>query len=102
MYTGATVEPIGSFVSELFTKWGDLDISVEILTGSHISNTGKRQKESLLADLVGALRSKGNHFRDLELYAYFELVAAPCDISQYVVKQSIYKFTNTSFPIHNM
>ncbi|XP_063943701.1 protein HESO1-like [Daucus carota subsp. sativus] len=65
---GATVEPIGSFVSELFTKWGDLDISVEILTGSHISNTGKRQKESLLADLVGALRSKGT-WRKLRLFS---------------------------------
>lgn len=80
------MEPFGSFVSELFSKWGDLDISVEIHTYSHISHTARKQKESLLADLLGALRSKGNLFQDSELYTYRELVAIPCDISQYVVK----------------
>nr|XP_017215863.1 PREDICTED: protein HESO1-like isoform X2 [Daucus carota subsp. sativus]XP_017215864.1 PREDICTED: protein HESO1-like isoform X2 [Daucus carota subsp. sativus]XP_017215865.1 PREDICTED: protein HESO1-like isoform X2 [Daucus carota subsp. sativus]XP_017215866.1 PREDICTED: protein HESO1-like isoform X2 [Daucus carota subsp. sativus] len=63
---GATVEPFGSFVSELFSKWGDLDISVEIHTYSHISHTARKQKESLLADLLGALRSKGT-WRKLRL-----------------------------------
>ncbi|KAK1382220.1 TUTase domain-containing protein [Heracleum sosnowskyi] len=56
---GATVEPYGSFVSDLFTRWGDLDISIEILTGSHISNTAKKQKQSFLAEVLEALRSKG-------------------------------------------
>ncbi|KAL8090765.1 protein HESO1-like [Apium graveolens] len=56
---GATVEPYGSFVSNLFTRWGDLDISIEILTGSHISNTAKKQKQSFLADVLQALRCKG-------------------------------------------
>ncbi|WOG88171.1 hypothetical protein DCAR_0207405 [Daucus carota subsp. sativus] len=56
---GATVEPFGSFVSNLFTRWGDLDISIEILTGSHISNTARKQKQSWLADVLRALRRKG-------------------------------------------
>ncbi|XP_074359645.1 protein HESO1-like isoform X1 [Apium graveolens] len=56
---GATVEPFGSFVSNLFTRWGDLDISIEILTNSYISNTAKKQKQNLLRDVLKALRSKG-------------------------------------------
>lgn len=63
MYTGATVEPYGSFVSNLFSRWGDLDISIEILTGSHISNIAKKQKQSFLADVLQALRRKGNLLR---------------------------------------
>lgn len=56
---GATVEPFGSFVSNLFTRWGDLDISIELLTNSYISNTAKKQKQNLLRDVLKALRSKG-------------------------------------------
>ncbi|XP_019439443.1 PREDICTED: protein HESO1-like isoform X2 [Lupinus angustifolius] len=56
---GATVEPYGSFVSNLFTRWGDLDISVELLNGSHIPSTGRKQKQVLLGDLLKALRKKG-------------------------------------------
>ena len=83
VYTGATVEPFGSFVSNLFTRWGDLDISIEILTGSHISNTARKQKQSWLADVLRALRRKGNLFKDLKLYAYCEIIVVPCDISRY-------------------
>ena len=57
--TGATVEPFGSFVSNLFTCWGDLDISIELSNGSHISSAGKKHKQTLLGDLLKALRMKG-------------------------------------------
>ncbi|MCE5165701.1 Protein heso1 [Datura stramonium] len=56
---GATVEPFGSFVSNLFTRWGDLDISIELLNGSYIASAGKKQKLSLLGDVLKALRAKG-------------------------------------------
>lgn len=56
---GATVEPFGSFVSNLFSRWGDLDISIELSNGSCISSTGKKLKQSLLGDLLRALRQKG-------------------------------------------
>ncbi|XP_074357612.1 protein HESO1-like isoform X2 [Apium graveolens] len=56
---GATVEPYGSFVSNLFTRRGDLDISIQILSGSYITYAGRKQKESLLADLLETLRSEG-------------------------------------------
>ncbi|KAL6580282.1 hypothetical protein OROMI_008306 [Orobanche minor] len=55
---GATVEPFGSFASNLFTKWGDLDISIELQNGSYISSPGKKHKQSLLADVLKALRKK--------------------------------------------
>lgn len=58
--SGATVEPFGSFVSNLFTRWGDLDISIELSNGSHISSAGKKHKQMLLGDVLRALRSKGN------------------------------------------
>ncbi|WMV33324.1 hypothetical protein MTR67_026709, partial [Solanum verrucosum] len=58
-HLGATVEPFGSFVSNLFTRWGDLDISIELPNGSHISAAGKKYKLSLLGDVLKALRAKG-------------------------------------------
>ncbi|KAF7147324.1 hypothetical protein RHSIM_Rhsim03G0133800 [Rhododendron simsii] len=56
---GATVEPYGSFVSNLFTRWGDLDISIELANGSYISSAGKKHKQTLLKDLLKALRKRG-------------------------------------------
>ncbi|KAL3521132.1 hypothetical protein ACH5RR_019281 [Cinchona calisaya] len=56
---GATVEPFGSFVSNLFTRWGDLDISIELSNGSHISSAGKKHKQTLLGDVLNTLRRKG-------------------------------------------
>ncbi|XP_061368950.1 protein HESO1-like isoform X2 [Gastrolobium bilobum] len=58
-FTGATVEPYGSFVSDLFTRWSDLDISVELPNGSHISSAGKKRKQTLLGDLLRALKING-------------------------------------------
>ncbi|XP_062092627.1 protein HESO1 isoform X2 [Humulus lupulus] len=56
---GATVEPFGSFVSNLFTRWGDLDISIQLANGSFISSSGKKQRQKLLGDLTKAMRQKG-------------------------------------------
>ncbi|XVE69236.1 hypothetical protein DITRI_Ditri09bG0136100 [Diplodiscus trichospermus] len=56
---GATVEPFGSFVSNLFTRWGDLDISIELPYGSYVSYAGKKRKQTLLGELLRALRQKG-------------------------------------------
>lgn len=53
------MEPFGSFVSNLFTRWGDLDISIELSNGSHISAAGKKRKQTLLGDLIRALRMRG-------------------------------------------
>ncbi|XP_060175456.1 protein HESO1 isoform X3 [Lycium barbarum] len=57
---GATVEPYGSFVSNLFTRWGDVDISIELPNGSYISSAGKKHKLTLLGDVLKALRAKGD------------------------------------------
>ncbi|KAJ8765881.1 hypothetical protein K2173_020397 [Erythroxylum novogranatense] len=60
---GATVEPFGSFVSNLFTRWGDLDISVTLSNRSCISSAGKKCKQKLLGELLRALRQKGGWHR---------------------------------------
>ncbi|KAL9163933.1 hypothetical protein ABFS82_06G073700 [Erythranthe guttata] len=57
---GATVEPFGSFASNLFTKWGDLDISIELQNGTYISSPGKKHKQSVLQEVLKAFRKKGN------------------------------------------
>ncbi|XP_059628091.1 protein HESO1 [Cornus florida] len=56
---GATVEPFGSFVSVLFTRWGDLDLSIELPNNSYIPCAGKRRKLTLLGEVLKALRRKG-------------------------------------------
>ncbi|KAM7499300.1 hypothetical protein LguiA_023714 [Lonicera macranthoides] len=65
---GCIVEPYGSFVSDLFTRWGDLDISIELLNGSFISLAGKRQKQTSLRNVLRALRKKDG-------WCKFELIA---------------------------
>ncbi|PSR93135.1 hypothetical protein CEY00_Acc27745 [Actinidia chinensis var. chinensis] len=65
---GATVEPYGSFVSNLFTRWGDLDISIELPNGSYISSAGRKHKQTLLGDVLKALRRRGG-WRKLQLVA---------------------------------
>ncbi|KAG2285299.1 hypothetical protein Bca52824_044903 [Brassica carinata] len=60
---GATVQPFGSFVSNLFTRWGDLDISVDLFSGASILFTGKKQKQTLLAELLRAMRASGLWYR---------------------------------------
>lgn len=75
--TGATVEPFGSYVSNLFTKWGDLDISIELQNGSYISSPGKKHKQSLLADVLRALRKKGNLLHITSLFLKMCFIARP-------------------------
>ncbi|EYU19942.1 hypothetical protein ABFS82_06G073500 [Erythranthe guttata] len=65
---GATVEPFGSFASNLFTKWGDLDISIELQNGTYISSPGKKHKQSVLQEVLKAFRKKGG-FRKLKFIA---------------------------------
>ncbi|KAG6734895.1 hypothetical protein I3842_01G293000 [Carya illinoinensis] len=63
---GATVKPFGSFVSSLFTRWGDLDISIDLPNGSCISSAGKNRRKKLLGDVQIALRQRGG-WRKLQL-----------------------------------
>ncbi|KAF8396818.1 hypothetical protein HHK36_018451 [Tetracentron sinense] len=56
---GATVKPFGSFISNLYTRWGDLDISVELPNASFVSSPGKKLKQNLLRDIFRALQMKG-------------------------------------------
>uniref|UniRef100_A0A5B7AF62 Putative poly(A) RNA polymerase GLD2 n=1 Tax=Davidia involucrata TaxID=16924 RepID=A0A5B7AF62_DAVIN len=65
---GATVEPFGSFVSNLFTRWGDLDISIELSNGSYILSAGKKHKQTLLRDVLRTLRRRGG-YRNLQYIA---------------------------------
>ncbi|KAI8564116.1 hypothetical protein RHMOL_Rhmol03G0157200 [Rhododendron molle] len=67
---GATVEPYGSFVSNLFTRWGDLDISIELANGSYIPSAGKKHKQTLLKDLLKALRKRGICSINLVYYSF--------------------------------
>ncbi|CAK9323789.1 unnamed protein product [Citrullus colocynthis] len=60
---GATVEPFGSFVSNLFSRWGDLDLSIQLHNRSYISTAGKKHKQSLLKDIQKALRKKGGWYK---------------------------------------
>lgn len=60
---GARVEPFGSFASDLFTRWGDLDISIDLPGRSYGSLTGESQKQRLLKDIQIALRQIGGWCR---------------------------------------
>ncbi|RZC93596.1 hypothetical protein C5167_007636 [Papaver somniferum] len=55
---GATVEPFGSFVSNLYTKWGDLDISIEVPCDSLVSSTDKTNKQNFLREIRNVLRRR--------------------------------------------
>ncbi|KAH9626305.1 hypothetical protein KSS87_021874 [Heliosperma pusillum] len=66
---GATVEPFGSFLSQLFSRSGDLDISIELSNGSHILVPAKKHKQMLLGDVLRALRRTGS-FRRLQFVSH--------------------------------
>ena len=53
------MEPFGSFVSELFTRWGDLDVSIEFSKGSYISSYGRKHTLDVLRDVMRAMRQRG-------------------------------------------
>ncbi|XP_026389088.1 protein HESO1-like [Papaver somniferum] len=56
---GATVEPFGSFVSNLYTRWGDLDISIEVPCDSLVSTTDKTNKQQFLREIRKVLGRRG-------------------------------------------
>ncbi|PHU29704.1 ATP synthase subunit beta, mitochondrial [Capsicum chinense] len=58
----STVDPFRSFVSNLFTSGGDLDISMELPNGSY--SAGKKYKLSLLGDILKALTAKACALKD--------------------------------------
>ncbi|KAI7735076.1 hypothetical protein M8C21_004945 [Ambrosia artemisiifolia] len=75
---GATVEPFGSFVSALFTRWGDLDISIELPNGSYISTAGKKHKQTLLLDVLKALKSLGG-FHGIKYISHARVPILKCE-----------------------
>ncbi|KAJ1286193.1 hypothetical protein BS78_03G334200 [Paspalum vaginatum] len=56
--TGAAVRPFGSFVSDLYSKSGDLDLSVQLRNGSNLLLT-KKKKQNVLRDVRKALQIRG-------------------------------------------
>ena len=53
------MEPFGSFLTNLFTRRGDLDISIEINNGLLVPSSGKLQKLIVLRDLMRTMRERG-------------------------------------------
>ncbi|MCL7029832.1 hypothetical protein MKW94_017716 [Papaver nudicaule] len=53
-FRGATVIPFGSYISNLYTRWGDLDISIQIQDSSRCSTA--------LRNLHEAVRRRGHTF----------------------------------------
>uniref|UniRef100_A0A7N2R9U6 Poly(A) RNA polymerase mitochondrial-like central palm domain-containing protein n=3 Tax=Quercus lobata TaxID=97700 RepID=A0A7N2R9U6_QUELO len=61
---GAAVEPFGSFVSNLFTKWSDVDISINLSKeGGYISYVESDRKQRLLVDLQNPLSGQWQKVR---------------------------------------
>ncbi|KAK1298527.1 hypothetical protein QJS10_CPB14g01638 [Acorus calamus] len=58
---GATVNPFGSFVSNLYTRWGDLDISIDLPHLPHVPlvSASKKRKQDILRAIMRALRRNG-------------------------------------------
>ena len=56
--TDVGVRPFGSFVSNMYTKWGDLDTFIEL---SHCSpsSTGREQMQKVLRNIMRVLRRNG-------------------------------------------
>ncbi|PVH37798.1 hypothetical protein PAHAL_5G092200 [Panicum hallii] len=55
---GAVVKPFGSFISNLYAKSGDLDVSVDLSSSSRI-RTSKQKKQNALRELMRALQIRG-------------------------------------------
>ncbi|TVU10168.1 hypothetical protein EJB05_43679, partial [Eragrostis curvula] len=55
---GAAVKPFGSFVSILYAKSGDLDVSVDLWSGSDLP-ISKKNKQNVLRELMRALQIRG-------------------------------------------
>nr|CAD1822107.1 unnamed protein product [Ananas comosus var. bracteatus] len=55
---GAAVKPFGSFVSNLYTRWGDLDISIELPDSSQ-TPLSRKGKQYVLRNIMRALQRTG-------------------------------------------
>ncbi|GJN17181.1 hypothetical protein PR202_gb04231 [Eleusine coracana subsp. coracana] len=55
---GSPVKPFGSFVSNLYAKSGDLDVSVDLRSGSDLP-ISKKKKQNALRELMRALQIRG-------------------------------------------
>lgn len=58
--TGAAVKPFGSFVSNLYTRWGDLDISIELPDSSQ-TPLSRKGKQHVLRNIMRALQRTGTY-----------------------------------------
>ncbi|KAK8951464.1 hypothetical protein KSP39_PZI004162 [Platanthera zijinensis] len=58
MEAGAAVKPFGSYISDLYTKWGDLDISID-LAQSKPSPDDRQLKINVLHKIMRALQRIG-------------------------------------------
>ncbi|OEL33123.1 Protein HESO1 [Dichanthelium oligosanthes] len=61
---GASVKPFGSFISNLYAKSGDLDVSIDLWNGSSLP-ISKKKKQNALRELMRALQIRGVA-RDME------------------------------------
>ncbi|GJM92584.1 hypothetical protein PR202_ga09065 [Eleusine coracana subsp. coracana] len=61
---GSPVKPFGSFVSNLYAKSGDLDVSVDLRSGSDLP-ISKKKKQNALRELMRALQIRGKLLVDL-------------------------------------
>lgn len=80
--SGAAVKPFGSFVSDLYSKSGDLDLSVQFGNGSN-HPINKKKKQNALRDVRKALLSRG-------VTGYMQMQFIPharVPVLQYVSKQ---------------
>jgi DNA polymerase sigma len=58
-------KPFGSFISNLYAKSGDLDVSVDLWSSSSIPIVRKKKKQSALRELMRALQIRGKLSVDL-------------------------------------
>ncbi|XP_020705116.1 protein HESO1-like [Dendrobium catenatum] len=56
--SGASVKPFGSFISNLYSRWGDLDISID-MTQYSASSGNRRRKLNALENIMWALQRTG-------------------------------------------
>ncbi|CAM0883540.1 unnamed protein product [Alopecurus aequalis] len=63
--SGAAVKPFGSFLSNLYSKSGDLDLSVQLINSSNLP-LNKKKKQTILRELRKALQK-----RDVARYMEF-------------------------------
>ncbi|TVU01878.1 hypothetical protein EJB05_52644 [Eragrostis curvula] len=102
----AAVKPFGSFVSDLYSKSGDLDLSVHLGNGSNLP-VNKKKKQSVLREVRKALLTRGvagymqfiPHARVPVLQYVSNRFGISCDISidNYAgrIKSKIFYWVNT-------